>query len=82
MKEYLTTTQTLQTVCTDGKASVRTNQTTSSAATDVCPLRYRGKDAPHGSASWFVVLWWWLFPRVRGFWENVRQFIPRLRCFF
>ena len=23
---------------------------------------------------------WWLFPRVRGFWENVRQFIPRL-CF-
>ena len=26
--------------------------------------------------------WWWLFPRVRGFWENVRQFIPRLRFFF
>ena len=24
----------------------------------------------------------WLFPRVRGFWENVRQFIPRLRFFF
>ena len=24
---------------------------------------------------------WWLFPRVRGFWENVRQFIPRLRFF-
>ena len=23
----------------------------------------------------------WLFPRVRGFWENVRQFIPRLRFF-
>ena len=22
------------------------------------------------------------FPRVRGFWENVRQFIPRLRFFF
>ena len=21
--------------------------------------------------------WWWLFLRVRGFWENVRQFIPR-----
>ena len=25
--------------------------------------------------------WWWLFSRVRGFWENVRQFIPRLRFF-
>ena len=25
--------------------------------------------------------WWWLFPRVRGFGENVRQFILRL-CFF
>ena len=25
---------------------------------------------------------WWLFPRVRGFWENVRLFIPRLRFFF
>ena len=22
------------------------------------------------------------FPRVRGFWENVRQFVPRLRVFF
>ena len=26
-------------------------------------------------------LWWWLFPRVRGFGENVRQFILRLRFF-
>ena len=25
--------------------------------------------------------WWWLFPCVRGFGENVRQFIPRLRFF-
>ena len=25
--------------------------------------------------------WWWLFPRLRGFWENV-QFIPRLHFFF
>ena len=25
---------------------------------------------------------WWLFPRVRGFWEDVLQFIPRLRFFF
>ena len=25
--------------------------------------------------------WWWLFPCVRGFWENVWQFIPCL-CFF
>ena len=24
----------------------------------------------------------WLLPRVRGFWENVRQFILRLRFFF
>ena len=24
----------------------------------------------------------WLLPRVLGFWENVRQFIPRLRFFF
>ena len=31
----------------------------------------------------YYTLWlWWLFPRVRGFWENVRQFIPRLRFFF
>ena len=27
-------------------------------------------------------LWWWLFSRLRGFWENVRPFIPRLRFFF
>ena len=26
--------------------------------------------------------WWWLFPRVQGFWENVQQFIPRLRFLF
>ena len=25
---------------------------------------------------------WWLFPRMRGFWENVKQFIPHLRFFF
>ena len=25
---------------------------------------------------------WWLLPRVRGFWENVQKFIPRLRFFF
>ena len=25
--------------------------------------------------------WWWLFPRMRGFGENVRPFIPCL-CFF
>ena len=25
---------------------------------------------------------WWLFPRLRGFWETVRQFIPRRRFFF
>ena len=30
----------------------------------------------------YVWWWWWLFPRVRGFWENVRLFIPRLRFFF
>ena len=30
----------------------------------------------------FSKWWWWLFPRVRGFWENVRQFIPQLRFFF
>ena len=31
-----------------------------------------------------VVAFFFFFPRVRGFWENVRQFIPRLRfccCF-
>ena len=26
--------------------------------------------------------WWWLFPRMQGFWENVWQFIPRLRFSF
>ena len=25
--------------------------------------------------------WWWLFPHLRGFFENVQPFIPRL-CFF
>ena len=25
--------------------------------------------------------WWWIFPRVGGFWENVRQFISRLHFF-
>ena len=25
--------------------------------------------------------WWWLFPGMQGFWENVQQFIPCL-CFF
>ena len=22
---------------------------------------------------------WWLFPHLRGFWENVQQFIPQQR---
>ena len=26
--------------------------------------------------------WWWLFPRMRRFWDNVRPFISRLRFFF
>ena len=25
--------------------------------------------------------WWPIFPRVRGFWERVRQFIPSMCCF-
>ena len=25
--------------------------------------------------------WWWLFSRLRGFWETVRPFIPRQRFF-
>ena len=29
-----------------------------------------------------LCLWWWLFPHVRGAWENVRQFIPRLHFNF
>ena len=36
---------------------------------------------PRGIVRMFT-WWWWLFPRVRGFWENVRQFIPGLRFFF
>ena len=27
----------------------------------------------------WLVRCWWLFPRLRRFWENVRLFIPRLR---
>ena len=26
--------------------------------------------------------WWWLFPRLRGFWENVPSFIPIFAFFF
>ena len=26
--------------------------------------------------------WWWLFPWVRGFWENIQQLIPHLRSFY
>ena len=26
--------------------------------------------------------WWWVFPCLRGFWENVWAFIPCLRFFF
>ena len=29
-----------------------------------------------------ITWWWWLFPRLRGFGENVRQFTPRLSFFF
>ena len=31
---------------------------------------------------WAVVAFGWLFPRMRGFWENIQQFIPHLRFFF
>ena len=32
---------------------------------------------------WWWWWWWWLSPRVRRFWENVQQFVPRLRfCLF
>ena len=30
----------------------------------------------------YIVVWWcWRLPRVRGFGDNVRPFIPRLRVF-
>ena len=29
-----------------------------------------------------VVLSFFVFPRLRGYWESVRPFIPRLRFFF
>ena len=32
-----------------------------------------------GAALREINWWWWLFHSVREFWENVRQFIPRLR---
>ena len=38
---------------------------------------------PHcGGCGMGGVGWWWLFPRLRRFRENVRSFIPRLRFFF
>ena len=37
---------------------------------------------PLRTSSLLVVAFWWLFPPVRGFGENVRQLIPRLRFFF
>ena len=39
--------------------------------TEVCTKR--------NESTWTV---WWLFPRLRGFWENVPPFIPRLHSFF
>ena len=36
----------------------------------------------HDSDLKVCVSWCWLFPRLQGFLENVRPFIPRLRFFF
>ena len=30
----------------------------------------------------YILTWWWLFPCLRGFFENIWTYIPRLRCFF
>ena len=35
----------------------------------------------HGTTEPSITDWWWLFPRLRAFWENVRPVIPRLRFF-
>ena len=35
----------------------------------------------HSLNSSSIMSWWWLFPRVRGFWVNVQQFIPALFFF-
>ena len=66
-------------------------------ASDLPTLKQNGVDREYHCAGTFLVVdhlklrkkwpctspwWWWLFPRVRGFWENVRQFVPRQRFFF
>ena len=43
-------------------------------ATRESPQQVRKATLPTGGGGCF-------FPRVRGFWENVRQFVPRLRFF-
>ena len=45
----------------------------------VLPL-HRFQPQPPNSSPTFD-MWLWLFPHVRRFWENVWQFIPRLRFF-
>ena len=29
-----------------------------------------------------IMMWWWHFPHLRGFWENVWQFVPPRLFFF
>ena len=29
-----------------------------------------------------TMVWWWIFPRLRGFCENARPFLPGLHFFF
>ena len=41
----------------------------------------QGRDVQH-TTVYMVVVVVSFFPRVQGFWETVRQFIPHLRFFF
>ena len=42
----------------------------------------KSESTSQGLTRALTTLLWWLFPRVQGFWENVRPFIPRLRFSF
>ena len=67
-----------------GKAEIRMDDDlTPKQRSTLKDLRDDGFSAFSGNEAVQTNRWcWWLFPRLREFWENVRLFIPRLCRFF